>query len=486
MTLLRETITVPRSINDCYRYVSDFSTIEQWDPGVYRSEKRTPGPVVEGSQFDLLLKFGGRESRMSYTMLEMAPPRRIVLRGKGEAVNALDTITFRSLSDTRTEIVYEAELKFTGLLSFAEAFSKPLLNKIGEAAVKGLRRALSRDQSVPEASLSSQIGDRLILPAALNFTKRGFYTMDDKSHSEFMDGKTVVVTGATSGIGLAAACEFARLGARLIIMGRTERKLSAASSKIADFSGRSTSEFISVSADLSLVAEARRASAEIRKLAPIIDVFVNNAGALFQERGETKEGNERSLAINLIAPYVLVESLSEIIARSATRVINVASGGMYLQSLKLSDMQSAKGDYDGAKAYARAKRGLVALTEHWAEKFNGSGANFNSMHPGWVKTPGVASSLPVFERLLDGRLRDSRMGADTIVWLASSSSMEHETGKFWFDRRPHTTEVIPGTAVTSAQHKLLLNFLHEQTGVGAKPVPSLSWRPLSRALILQD
>ena len=465
MTVLRETFIVDRPIEDCFRYISDFSTIEQWDPGVYRSTKRTPGVIKVGSVFDLILNVGGREADMTYQIEELTPPTRIVLTGKNNTVTALDTITFKTLGDQCTEINYEAELKFALPYAAATPVMGPGLRRIGKRAVDGMKRALTIETEPRSATFCTSVADRLILPGAWNFTKRGYYAMPNKGLSEFMDGKTVVVTGPTSGIGLAAACDFARLGARLILVGRNAKKLSAVTKTIADYSGLPETEIHLVQADLSLVADARKAADEIRALAPQLDVLVNNAGALFQERQTTKEGNEQSLAINLLAPYVLVESLADIIESSATHVINVVSGGMYLQGLSLDDMQFEQG-YEGAKAYARAKRGLVAMTEHWAGRFDKSGARFNSMHPGWVETPGVADSLPRFNKFMADRLRDARMGADTIVWLGSASAARGESGKLWFDRVARPTSVMPSTHVTPSQLDRLRMFLTEQTGIG--------------------
>ena len=470
MTLLRESFTVNRPIDQCFRYISEFATIEQWDPGVYRSTKRTAGPAKVGSVFDLILNVGGREADMMYQIEELAPPTRIVLTGRNNTVTALDTITFKALDDLHTEITYEADLKFALPYAAATPLMGAGLRRIGRRAVSGMKRALTIETEPRTATFCTNVADRLVLPGAWNFTKRGYYAMPNKGLSEFMDGKTVVVTGPTSGIGLAAACDFARLGATLILVGRNATKLSAAARTISDYSGRSETDIHLVRADLSLVADARQAAKEIKALAPQLDVLVNNAGALFPERQTTEEGNEQSLAINLMAPYVLVEGLAEVIEASATHVINVVSGGMYLQGLSLDDMQF-ENDYEGAKAYARAKRGLVAMTEHWADRFEKSGARFNTMHPGWVETPGVAESLPRFNRLMADRLRDARMGADTIVWLGSAKAVQSETGKLWFDRVARPTSVMPGTHVTPHQRDRLRTYLANQTGVGPTAQP---------------
>jgi NAD(P)-dependent dehydrogenase (short-subunit alcohol dehydrogenase family) len=149
------------------------------------------------------------------------------------------------------------------------------------------------------------------------------------------------------------------------------------------------------------------------------------------------------------------------------RVINVASGGLYAQALHLDDPEYRRGRYDGSKAYARAKRALVALTEYWARQYPDHRVTFNSMHPGWAATPGVAKSLPAFNRKLRRWLRDPRMGADTIVWLASARAPASESGRFWFDRKPVPTAVWPGTDVTPEQQTALIRWLEKVAPAGS-------------------
>lgn len=465
MTILRETIIVPRSAADCYRYLLDFSSIEQWDPGVYRAKKISPGAVEQGSRFALTLNLSGIESPMEYELLDAIKNQKLLLKGSASAFTALDTISFEQSGDN-TLITYEADIQFASPYDLASPVMGPVLKRVGKAAVQGLKTALTLQEKADATTWREQTADKLLLPGAFNFTRRGYLKMANKGLSEFMDGKTVAITGPTSGLGLAAAAEFARLGANLLLIGRNPEKLRAATEQIIQFSGCPEQRIQQLEADLSSISSCRKLAAALRDSAPQLDVLVNNAGALFESREETAEGYERALAVNLLGPYVLIESLIEHICNCQTHVINVVSGGMYLQGLALGDMNYLKGSYDGSKAYARAKRGLVALTEYWAETYGDSGARFNSMHPGWADTPGVESSLPAFHQKMQRLLRDSRMGADTIVWLASSTAAANESGGLWFDRKRRETALLPGTAVSHKKRRSLLSWLESAASGG--------------------
>jgi NAD(P)-dependent dehydrogenase (short-subunit alcohol dehydrogenase family) len=145
-------------------------------------------------------------------------------------------------------------------------------------------------------------------------------------------------------------------------------------------------------------------------------------------------------------------------------VILVSSGGLYTQALHVDDLEHLKGRFEGAQAYARSKRAQLGLVSHWSQGWEGSGVTVNAMHPGWAATPGVAKSLPGFDRRMKSFLRDARMGADTVVWLATSPCAGGSTGKFWFDRKVRPTEVLPGTAISDAGQQELISFLQQITG----------------------
>ena len=180
----------------------------------------------------------------------------------------------------------------------------------------------------------------------------------------------------------------------------------------------------------------------------------------------TEEGFEKSFALLLLGPFLLTQLLIPKLKESRpARIVNVTSGGMYTQKIKIDDLMYEKEPYNGDKAYARAKRGLVILTEMWAEKLKDEGISVNAMHPGWVDTPGVEKSLPQFYKITKNILRTPGEGADTILWLAASTEAQAVTGKLWLDRRPHITHVFPGTKETQKEREQLWEQLHELAGL---------------------
>ncbi|MEJ2402158.1 MAG: SDR family oxidoreductase [Xanthomonadales bacterium] len=295
-------------------------------------------------------------------------------------------------------------------------------------------------------SLFNSLMDRMILPGALGFTRFGYACRKRNwSTAEIsMEGQTVVITGATSGLGLATARSLAGFGARIVMVGRDPEKAESAQAEVAAASGN---DDIAVQlADLSLMSDVRDLADRLLEDEDAIHVLINNAAILPAERKLTAEGLEQTFATDLLSPYLLTESLLPRLRASApARIINVLSGGMYLSGLEVDDLEYERGDFDGSRAYARAKRALMVLTEQWAEDLAGCGVAVNAMHPGWADTPGVEDSLPGFHRLMRAFLRTPEQGADTIVWLASDPAAQAFSGGFYFDREPHVTTVFPFT-----------------------------------------
>ena len=154
---------------------------------------------------------------------------------------------------------------------------------------------------------------------------------------------------------------------------------------------------------------------------PRLDVLIDNAGAIFPERTVGPDGIESTVATMVVGPFALVGGLLPLMRRTpGARVIAVTSGGQYAQALDLDDLEYRHGDYDGTRAYARAKRAQVSLIREWARRAGSGGVRFDSMHPGWADTPGLSDALPGFARLMGPLLRTPAEGTDTLVWLATT------------------------------------------------------------------
>jgi dehydrogenase/reductase SDR family member 12 len=276
-----------------------------------------------------------------------------------------------------------------------------------------------------------------------------------------MPGKTVVVTGGTSGIGGAAAHALAALGARVVVVGRDRAKLDTTTAAIQGSGG----EAIGLGADLGRLGEVRDLAARLGDLDGGVDVLVNNVSVLAEQRSITEDGIETTLATNLVCPFLLTNLLVPLLAASgAGRVVTVSSGGMYTQPLVVDDLEMSEREYDGAVAYARTKRAQVALTELWADRLRLVGVVAHAMHPGWVDTPGLAASLPAFHTLLRPILRDADQGADTIAFLSAAAEPGDVTGLFWHDRLPRPTHRLRRTRSDDRERSRLWAFLTARSG----------------------
>ena len=285
---------------------------------------------------------------------------------------------------------------------------------------------------------------------------------------DIMHGRTVAVTGPTSGLGLATTRALAALGARVILAGRSEERLSRLRDELAATHG--DDRFPTVVVDMASLGSVRAAVERIQTTEARLDVLIDNAGGIFPERTTSADGIEATLATMVVGPFVLVAGLMPLLERSpGSRVISVTSGGMYAQRLDLDDLTGATEPYDGTRAYARAKRAQVALIREWARRHPG-GVTFDAMHPGWADSPGLAASLPAFYGVMGPLLRSPAEGADTIVWLAADPSAAGRNGELFLDRRARPFDRVRATRLSAAQRRRLWGLVVQSAGI-ADPLP---------------
>ncbi len=249
-----------------------------------------------------------------------------------------------------------------------------------------------------------------------------------------LGGRTMLVTGANAGLGLATVKALAKLGATGVMACRDLKRGEAARAGV-----EGKTELLQL--DVSSRADVERF---VKAWGPRpLDVLINNAGVLPTQRQETSEGFELAHATHIVGPVALTEGLLPVLRSSRGRVVTVSSGGMYPVKLDVRALRGEVKKYDGVAAYAQCKRAQVILNELWAARE--PLVTFAAMHPGWADTAGVKGSIPTFHRVTQSILRSAFEGADTIVWLAACARVDGRSGGFWFDRAPARTHVFPWT-----------------------------------------
>lgn len=294
-------------------------------------------------------------------------------------------------------------------------------------------------------------------PIVSSFTRIGYDVRSRLDHwtplsSYDLHGRTVLITGATSGLGLATAETLGRCGATVILLGRDAAKTERVRKQLVSITG--SDDFRTVVADMGDLAGVRRAAHEIMDTHDRLDTVVHNAGALSPTRNTNADGIETTVASQVLGPFLLTGLvLGTLRACAPARVIAMSSGGMYATGLTVDNLEMGD-DYKGADQYARAKRAQVTLNEMWAEHLAGQGVVFHAVHPGWADTPGVEASLPNFRRIVGPLLRTPAQGADTVTWLVADAGPPLQTtGKFWLDRRPRPIHKLPTTRRTDTPQR---------------------------------
>lgn len=274
-----------------------------------------------------------------------------------------------------------------------------------------------------------------------------------------MQGKTVIVTGATNGIGEVTARELARAGADVVIISRSADKCQKTVNDIKTQTGNQNISYIA--ADLSAIAEIRRAAHEFKNTHDRLHVLVNNAGAMFNQRQVSADGYEMTFALNHLSYFLLTHLLLETLKATAAadgeaRIINVASDAHQAGNINFDDLQHEK-SYSGVgfSAYADSKLMNVMFTYELAERLRGTGISANVLHPGLVRT-GFGKNNGGIMRFIVGLMQmfalTPEQGAETSIYLAMSPEVIGVTGKYFVKKCPRQT--TPASYDREVQRKL--------------------------------
>ncbi|HEX7460476.1 MAG TPA: SDR family NAD(P)-dependent oxidoreductase, partial [Acidimicrobiales bacterium] len=455
MARYRGTVVSSWSPEETFDYLADFSRAAEWDPGTATAERLDDGPLGPGSTFRLGVRVGPRVIPLEYRIVTYERPHKVVLLGESDTIRSEDTMTVAAAADGGSILTYHADLRLLGSFAIANPVLPLFFDPIGDRGVEGLRAVLGRPSApadrppvgkvvagaVDKFLEATVIGSFSSLGPALRSWTAGW------TPPPSLGGRTVLVTGATSGLGLATAVGAARLGARVVLTARGHEGAERALVRVRhEVPGADLSYLL---ADMGEFEQVGALAEEFLAAHDRLDVLVHNAGALTKEWTVNSAGLEVTVASQVAGPYLLTGLLLPALeAAGPSRVIQVSSGGMYTQRFDLAELEMGPDDYDGTIAYARAKRAQLVLLHEWIRRSEGSGITFHGMHPGWADTPGIRHGLPGFANRLGPLLRTADQGADTAVWLAASAAGAESNGGFWLDRRPRWENKVPWTRLS--------------------------------------
>ncbi len=256
-----------------------------------------------------------------------------------------------------------------------------------------------------------------------------------------MQGKVVLITGATNGIGKEAARQIAQTGATVVVAGRNAKKLTQVVAELQQQTGNP--QIDGLLADLSTVAGMRSLAEQFLARYQRLDVLLNNAGALFTERKLTVDGYERTFALNHLSYFLVTQLLLDLLKSSApARIVNVSSGVHTGGQIRFDDLHGAS-RYAPLRAYSQSKLANLMFTFEQAKRLAESNVTVNALHPGMVQTGFGRSNQGLIGRVTGivlGLLQrvqgiGVKEGADTAVYLACSPAVEGITGAYWYKRQ---------------------------------------------------
>ena len=459
MARYRATVISTRSAEETFDYLADFSNAAVWDPGTATAERLDGGPVGLGAAFRLGVRVGARVVTLDYRTVAYDRPHRFVVLAESGTIRSKDTVTVTAAADGGAIVSYEADLRLKGALAAANAVLPVALERVGarggvRSATRTRRPPVPRDRPQAGPFVARGVDGALEATVAGSFTSIGPVVRARTAGwtpPPSLAGRTALVTGAGSGVGLAAACGMARLGARVVLTARSEDRAGRAVEVV-----RRAAPAADVShllADMGEFDEVRALAERFLADGDRLDVLVHNAGALARNRQVTSSGLEVTVASQVAGPYLLTGLLLPALRTAGARrgSSRCPREGCTPSGSTSTPSRWARSGTTGRWPTPRAKRAQLVLMHEWVRRTPGTGICFHAMHPGWTDTPGLRDSLPRFARTVGPVLRSPDQGADTVVWLAAAPSGVETTGGFWLDRRRRWEHRVPWTRLSEEE-----------------------------------
>ena len=325
---------------------------------------------------------------------------------------------------------------------------------------------MSSSVALATSSVLDSALDRTIVPG---FTRLGYAvrrrlpTWPEDPRPGCLDGHHVAVTGASSGLGERTAHDLAALGATVHLVVRDAGRGGRVAAEVEAAVGRAGAARVWI-CDVSDLDSVRGFCTAFLAADIPLHALVHNAGALPESRTESAQAHEMTMALHVLGPVLMTGLLLPPLSADEGRAVFVTSGGMYSQALPVDDPEFLRGEYAGATAYARSKRGQIELLPVLSHRWRAAGVTVHATHPGWASTPGVQTSLPRFATLLGPSLRTAGEGADTTTWVVATEPAP-ASGQLWHDRRVRPTSIMRRTRPSEDDRQRFWQWVREATGV---------------------
>ncbi len=301
---------------------------------------------------------------------------------------------------------------------------------------------------------------KITIPGRLQFLRNMWAAQ--KSTDASLEGKTCVITGATSGVGLAAARRIARGGADIVVIARNSEKAEELQSLIKSESGVSIDTVI---ADLANLDDVRDAAGAIIERCPEVHLLINSAGVFSTRRVVTPGGMELAFCVNHLAAFLLTRLLLDrVIASAPARIIQVNSQGHRFGGLRINDVSWERRMYNGYLGYGASKTAQLLTVWEFASILKGTQVTINAMHPGGVKSNIGSNNGPLYRwwsrHVISHFLKDAKISGEAIYFLAAAPELSNISGRY-FNRTveeqpaPHALDQKAGKAVWAISEQLV-------------------------------